>query len=125
MQRKREAIACPTTSKLRSKPPLARYKIFKPSKQATKQTRTHAHLRQCPLPFTYSFSNNHRFDISFPGRELFKDANLLLAHGRKYGLVAPNGTGKSTLLQYIAGTSISRTHSNILYLLIDGFVLSC
>ena len=43
-----------------------------------------------------------RFDISYPGRTLFKDANLLLAHGRKYGLVAPNGVGKSTLLDYIA-----------------------
>ena len=43
-----------------------------------------------------------KFDMSFPGKVLFKDASLHLIHGHKYGLVAPNGSGKSTLLKAIA-----------------------
>ncbi|MFN3922689.1 MAG: hypothetical protein ACK4K6_03395 [Pseudarthrobacter sp.] len=43
-----------------------------------------------------SMSNDihvEKFDISFPGRVLFKDASLHLIQGRKYGLIAPNGCG--------------------------------
>ena len=42
------------------------------------------------------------FDISFPKQRLLVDAKLELLAGRKYRLVAPNGTGKSTLLKKIA-----------------------
>lgn len=35
-----------------------------------------------------------KFDISIPSNVLFKDANLILAHGRKYGLIGANGSGK-------------------------------
>ena len=33
---------------------------------------------------------------------MFVNANLLIAHGRRYGLVGPNGHGKTTLLRHIA-----------------------
>ena len=42
------------------------------------------------------------FSISAPHRVLFNDATLRLVAGRRYGLLAPNGRGKSTLLKFIA-----------------------
>ncbi|CAB9523110.1 sub-family F member [Seminavis robusta] len=42
------------------------------------------------------------FSISAAGKTLFDDAALSLTQGRRYGLVAPNGHGKSTLLKMIA-----------------------
>lgn len=42
------------------------------------------------------------FTISAKGNDLFVNANLLIAHGRRYGLVGPNGHGKTTLLRHIA-----------------------
>lgn len=42
------------------------------------------------------------FTISAKGNELFVNANLLIAQGRKYGFVGPNGHGKTTLLRHIA-----------------------
>uniref|UniRef100_A0A7S4ID19 ABC transporter domain-containing protein n=1 Tax=Odontella aurita TaxID=265563 RepID=A0A7S4ID19_9STRA len=42
------------------------------------------------------------FNISAAGKILFKDATFNVAHGRRYGLVGPNGKGKSTLLKMIA-----------------------
>ncbi|XP_014281650.1 ATP-binding cassette sub-family F member 1 [Halyomorpha halys] len=42
------------------------------------------------------------FSISAKGKDLFVNANLLIAHGRRYGLVGPNGHGKTTLLRHIA-----------------------
>jgi ATP-binding cassette subfamily F protein 1 len=42
------------------------------------------------------------FTISAAGKILFKDASFNVAHGRRYGLVGPNGRGKSTLLKMIA-----------------------
>lgn len=41
------------------------------------------------------------FSISAAGKILFKDAALTIGHGRRYGLVGPNGKGKSTLLKMI------------------------
>ena len=41
------------------------------------------------------------FTISAAGKILFKDAELSVAHGRRYGLVGPNGKGKSTLLKAV------------------------
>ena len=38
--------------------------------------------------------NIPNFSISAAGKILFKDASLSLAHGRRYGLVGPNGRGK-------------------------------
>jgi len=52
-------------------------------------------------------------DISIPSitisaynKNLFVDAPLTIAHGRHYGLVGPNGKGKSTLLKMIASGSL-------------------
>ena len=46
------------------------------------------------------------FSISAAGKILFQDATLNVAHGRRYGLVAPNGRGKSTLLKMIASRDL-------------------
>jgi len=42
-----------------------------------------------------------KFSISMGGKALFKDARLALVHGRRYGLIGPNGCGKSTLMHAI------------------------
>lgn len=42
------------------------------------------------------------FTISAKGNDLFVNSNLLIAAGRRYGLVGPNGHGKTTLLRHIA-----------------------
>lgn len=47
------------------------------------------------------------FSISAKGNDLFTNANLLIAHGRRYGLVGPNGHGKTTLLRHIASRAFA------------------
>ncbi|VDK69257.1 unnamed protein product [Litomosoides sigmodontis] len=42
------------------------------------------------------------FDIAAQGRVLFHKAELTISFGRRYGLVGPNGMGKTTLLKHIA-----------------------
>ncbi|XP_078422863.1 ATP-binding cassette sub-family F member 1 [Cetorhinus maximus] len=42
-----------------------------------------------------------RFSISAHGKELFINADLYIVAGRRYGLVGPNGKGKTTLLKHI------------------------
>ncbi|KAF0990034.1 hypothetical protein HZS_5064, partial [Henneguya salminicola] len=44
--------------------------------------------------------------ISAAGKLLLDNADLILAHGHRYGLVGPNGMGKTTLLNHIASRSI-------------------
>lgn len=47
------------------------------------------------------------FSISAKGNDLFVNANLLIANGRRYGLVGPNGHGKTTLLRHIASRALA------------------
>uniref|UniRef100_A0A915B9J7 ABC transporter domain-containing protein n=1 Tax=Parascaris univalens TaxID=6257 RepID=A0A915B9J7_PARUN len=47
------------------------------------------------------------FDITAQGRTLFHKADLTIAFGRRYGLVGPNGMGKTTLLKHIAGRKLA------------------
>lgn len=42
------------------------------------------------------------FSLSAQGKDLFVNADLTIAQGRRYGLVGPNGMGKTTLLKHIA-----------------------
>lgn len=42
------------------------------------------------------------FSISAAGKPLFVNASLAITFGRRYGLVGPNGHGKTTLLRHIA-----------------------
>lgn len=42
------------------------------------------------------------FSISVAGKILFKDSELNISYGRRYGVVGPNGKGKSTMLKMIA-----------------------
>ncbi|XP_051949237.1 ATP-binding cassette sub-family F member 1 isoform X1 [Xyrauchen texanus] len=48
-----------------------------------------------------------RFSISAHGKELFVNADLLIVAGRRYGLVGPNGKGKTTLLKHINNRALS------------------
>jgi ATP-binding cassette subfamily F protein 1 len=41
------------------------------------------------------------FTLTAPHRVLFSDANLRIVSGRRYGLLGPNGRGKSTLLKFM------------------------
>ncbi|XP_062210964.1 ABC transporter F family member 4-like [Phragmites australis] len=42
------------------------------------------------------------FSVSARGKELLKSASLRISNGRRYGLVGPNGMGKSTLLKLLS-----------------------
>ncbi|XVF47264.1 hypothetical protein PTKIN_Ptkin03bG0095400 [Pterospermum kingtungense] len=46
------------------------------------------------------------FCVSARGKELLKNASLKISHGKRYGLVGPNGMGKSTLLKLLAWRKI-------------------
>ncbi|KAF2565777.1 hypothetical protein F2Q70_00026823 [Brassica cretica] len=46
------------------------------------------------------------FSVSVRGKELLKNATVKISHGKKYGLVGSNGTGKSTLLKLLAWRKI-------------------
>merc|ERR1719414_2630912 len=47
-----------------------------------------------------------KFSIAAKGKDLFRDASLLIAQGRRYGLVGPNGHGKTTLLRHIGNRAL-------------------
>ncbi|XP_071802086.1 ATP-binding cassette sub-family F member 1-like [Asterias amurensis] len=48
-----------------------------------------------------------KFSISAAGKTLFNNATLAIAQGRRYGLVGPNGMGKTTLLNHIATRALA------------------
>ncbi|CAD5234587.1 unnamed protein product [Bursaphelenchus xylophilus] len=48
-----------------------------------------------------------KFDIAASGRQLFSNAELTIAFGRRYGLVGPNGMGKTTLLKHIGARKLN------------------
>ena len=41
--------------------------------------------------------------MAFPGRELFRDLNLLVHNGEKVCLIGENGCGKTTLMKILLG----------------------
>ncbi|XP_061417500.1 LOW QUALITY PROTEIN: ATP-binding cassette sub-family F member 1 [Lethenteron reissneri] len=48
-----------------------------------------------------------KFSISAHGKELFVNAELNIVAGRRYGLVGPNGKGKTTLLKHISNRALN------------------
>lgn len=46
------------------------------------------------------------FSVAARGKELLKNTSVKIAHGKRYGLVGPNGMGKSTLLKLLAWRKI-------------------
>lgn len=56
------------------------------------------------------------FDVSYGNKVLLQNADLLLANGRRYGLVGRNGLGKTTLLRMISGKQLQiPSHISILH----------
>lgn len=47
------------------------------------------------------------FSVSVRGKELLKNTSVTIVHGRRYGLVGHNGTGKSSLLKLLAWRRLS------------------
>ena len=39
----------------------------------------------------------------YPDKQLFKDVEVLVARGKRLGIIGPNGSGKTTLLNVLAG----------------------
>lgn len=52
------------------------------------------------------------FSVSNGGQELVQNGELLLATGRRYGLVGRNGTGKTTMLRALANGEIKGIPAN-------------
>ncbi|GAB6023109.1 ATP-binding cassette sub- F member 3 [Chamberlinius hualienensis] len=46
------------------------------------------------------------FDVSYKDKVLIREADVLLAYGRRYGLVGRNGLGKTTLLRAISSSQL-------------------
>lgn len=46
------------------------------------------------------------FSVAARGKELLKNTSVKISHGKRYGLVGPNGMGKSTLLKLLAWRKI-------------------
>mmetsp|Transcript_51569 Transcript_51569/g.111995 ORF Transcript_51569/g.111995 Transcript_51569/m.111995 type:complete len:1059 (+) Transcript_51569:104-3280(+) len=42
------------------------------------------------------------FTLSAPGQKLFDDASITITQGKRYGILGPNGMGKTTILRHIA-----------------------
>jgi ATP-binding cassette subfamily F protein 2 len=57
------------------------------------------------------------FSLSFHGRELISDTTIELTHGRRYGLIGFNGSGKSTFLHTLAHREVPIPDSVDIYML--------
>ncbi len=66
-----------------------------------------AQNRQAQLLETAIDIKIENFTISARGNDLFSNANLHIANARRYGLVGPNGMGKTTLLKHIANRQLA------------------
>ncbi len=66
-----------------------------------------AQNRQAQLFETAIDIKIENFSISARGNDLFSNANLHIANARRYGLVGPNGMGKTTLLKHIANRQLA------------------
>ena len=110
-----EASATPTEKKLTRKElknlekKMAFDKLIADS-QETDQfsvSQASAQNRQAQLFDTAIDIKIENFSISARGNELFVNANLHVTNGRRYGLVGPNGMGKTTLLKHIANRQLA------------------
>ena len=63
--------------------------------------------RQAQLMETAIDIKIENFTISARGNDLLYNANLFISNGRRYGLVGPNGMGKTTLLKHIANRQLA------------------
>lgn len=64
------------------------------------------------------------FSISAAGKSLFVNASLTITFGRRYGLVGPNGHGKTTLLRHIADKKAMGLPQNLDILLCEQEVVA-
>lgn len=90
-----------------------RKKLQKQAKHANEIAELTANLSQLDSTFSVSKADKNiqelenaikleDFSISAAGKPLFVNASLTITFGRRYGLVGPNGHGKTTLLRHIA-----------------------
>ena len=58
-----------------------------------------------------------QINVTNGGKNLIEDSELMLAHGRRYGLVGRNGTGKSTFLRALVSGEIKGLpkHAQVLH----------
>lgn len=60
----------------------------------------------------------NKVSVSVNGKTLFKDASVKLSAGSRYGLMGPNGRGKSTILRLLASRELP-VQSNLDLLLVE------
>ena len=64
------------------------------------------------------------FTISAAGKELFVNAELKITLGRRYGLIGPNGHGKTTLMRHIADKRALKIREDLDILLCEQEVIA-
>lgn len=55
----------------------------------------------------------HNMTVRAKGKMLLENTDVTIAAGRRYGLVGPNGMGKSTLLRLIARRQVRTDEATI------------